>query len=85
MDPRREKRKGLAKRLDAIGKSPLLLFLTGREGPTTVSEELISTLPAEQFWEKVRNMGGVREELFENPELISFIEPVLRADFKIAS
>ncbi|WP_445362240.1 thioesterase II family protein [Microbulbifer sp. ANSA003] len=60
------------------------LILSGRDIPTRKSIRVDAhTLPSPQFWQEVREMGGMSEEILAVPELLELVEPVLRADFKM--
>ena len=61
---------------------PKLLFFTGKGGPSVVREKIVSNLPNKEFWEEVKDLGGVPEELLENDEILEFFGPIMRADFK---
>lgn len=63
---------------------PLQLFLSGRNPPQTSSPERKSfNLPEEKLIERLRELNGTPQELFDNPELRQMFLPVLRADFEI--
>ena len=62
-------------------KPPLHLFLSGRNGPRSTTEDL-HTLPRQQFFQKVADYGGMPGEIMQEPELVDLFEPILRADFQ---
>lgn len=62
---------------------PAHLFLTGCRAPSARdSEGIVHNLPREAFLQKVRTMGGMADEVLNNEVLMSFFEPILRADFE---
>lgn len=64
--------------------SPMHVFFSGRKAPNIISEEeLIHKLPRDEFKQKIIELGGTPEELFENQELFDLFLPILKADFKI--
>lgn len=64
---------------------PLHLFVTGTTGPAAPSrqEKKRHLLGKEAFLEEVRSLNGVVEEILQNEELMQYVEPILRADFKV--
>lgn len=63
-------------------KLPELLFFTGRGAPSVEREKKIAHLPNKEFWQEVKELGGLPNELMENNELLEFFGPIMRADFK---
>ncbi|GAA0188785.1 thioesterase domain-containing protein [Fulvivirga kasyanovii] len=62
---------------------PVALFITGCGGPSVeITERGRHLLPKDKFIDKLRELGGSPDEILQNPELIEFFEPVLRADFE---
>jgi len=74
----------LARRLNVSNKSvPFHLLVSGCPAPTTsVKRVPIHNLPADEFWDELRKLNGTPDEVFQNPELMELMEPLLRADFK---
>lgn len=64
---------------------PLHLFITGTPGPAALSrtEKKRHLLDKKSFIEEVRNLNGSPDEILQNDELLDYIEPILRADFKV--
>jgi medium-chain acyl-[acyl-carrier-protein] hydrolase len=63
---------------------PLQLFLSGRNAPQTARIEPKSfNLPEEKFIDRLRELNGTPQELFDDPELKSLFLPVIRADFEV--
>lgn len=76
----------LARRVIENGrKPPLHLFVTGTTGPSATSRTAKKRhlLGKEAFIEEVRNLNGSPDEILQNDELLNYIEPILRADFKV--
>jgi len=66
---------------------PHCLFASGRRAPhqsRSPDDEPIHSLPKEEFLERVRQLNGTPASIFEHTELLDFVEPILRADFKIS-
>jgi medium-chain acyl-[acyl-carrier-protein] hydrolase len=72
----------IQKIFEQTGRYPLHFFVSGSGGPVTREKRNWHTLPGAEFWEKVKTLGGCPAEMFENPELVDFAEPILRADFE---
>lgn len=66
----------------AGAKSPAHVFVSGCRAPHTRGH-LPSTrqLPDEEFLAEVRSLNGTPAAIFEHPELLQLLLPVLRADF----
>jgi medium-chain acyl-[acyl-carrier-protein] hydrolase len=61
---------------------PAFLFVSGAKAPPDWTErEITHTLPEADFIVHVRELNGTPPEIFEHPELLDIILPVLRADF----
>lgn len=75
----------LARALEKEVQSRLLhLFVSGRQAPQFPDVELPSyNLPEPQFIEKLRLLNGTPREVFDQPELMQIMIPVLRADFEL--
>ncbi|QXV63856.1 thioesterase [Mucilaginibacter sp. 21P] len=62
---------------------PIHLFLTGRGGPAVVyGETKRYQLPSDKFRAQIKEMGGSPDEVLNDEDLMSFFEPILRADFQ---
>lgn len=67
------------------GPLPLQLIVSGRPAPSIPFRHTDwHTLPSAQFWQNIRNLGGVPDEILENDDLRGMFEPILRSDFKAA-
>lgn len=64
---------------------PLWLFLTGSVGPSVIENRKTKyhLLPAGDFMNKVKQLGGLPDEILTHPELLEFYSPILRADFEV--
>lgn len=76
----------LLRRLRKDGEPlPLRLFASGHRAPHLPDPDPpIHHLPDAQFVEELRQLNGTPQEVFESPELLELILPVLRADFTAA-
>ncbi|MBD0284698.1 MAG: thioesterase [Flavisolibacter sp.] len=65
-------------------KAPLHLFITGTEGPSAPSrkEKKRYLMDKEEFVEEIRTLSGMPEEILQNDEMLHFLEPILRNDFR---
>ncbi|UXI70696.1 thioesterase II family protein [Tahibacter amnicola] len=64
---------------------PRLLIASGSRAPHFPGDkDCVYDLPEAQFIDKLRELNGTPEEVLNNAELIQFLIPLLRADFKIA-
>ncbi|MGZ5135291.1 MAG: thioesterase II family protein [Flavitalea sp.] len=65
-------------------KPPLHLFITGTCGPSSPlrSAKNRHLLPGDEFIQELKDLDGIPHEILQNEELLGFIEPILRADFK---
>lgn len=62
---------------------PLHLFVSGRMGPSAKDNDPhIHHLPSNEFREKLKEFGGSPDEFLNDDNLMSFFEPILRADFR---
>ncbi|MEO0776340.1 MAG: alpha/beta fold hydrolase [Bacteroidota bacterium] len=73
-------------RLEARGRPPRHLIVSGNPGPCPEAKErhrYYNGLSEAGFIEALREMGGLPDELLANRELLDFILPILRADFRL--
>lgn len=60
------------------------LFVSGRRAPQIAPDELMThNLPEPEFLETLRTLNGTPKEVFEHPELLELMIPLLRADFAV--
>ncbi|SKA45465.1 Surfactin synthase thioesterase subunit [Chitinophaga eiseniae] len=69
--------------LEQAGDPPVCFIPTGNAGPNVHKREKLAGLDRDEFFFKLREMGGIPGDLLENEELMDFFEPILRADFKL--
>ncbi|MCI0574925.1 MAG: alpha/beta fold hydrolase [Chloroflexi bacterium] len=63
---------------------PLYLFVSACRAPQCAKNEAIThTMPDGEFLEKIRFLEGTPPEIFEIPELVELMLPILRADFEM--
>ncbi len=63
---------------------PKHLFVTGIRAPQVPKREKdVYDLPRDEFIEKIKEMGGTPEEIFNHEEMLDIMIPILKKDFKI--
>jgi Predicted thioesterase involved in non-ribosomal peptide biosynthesis len=63
---------------------PFYLFVSGCEAPTAKSTRTFTyNLPEPEFIEELKRLNGTPREILENPEMMSLLIPLLRADFEL--
>jgi medium-chain acyl-[acyl-carrier-protein] hydrolase len=63
---------------------PLHLVASARRAPQVPPDEpLVFDLPEPAFLAELRRMDGTPEEVFQTPELLELVLPLLRADFAV--
>ena len=74
----------LTRYLRRLGRPlPLHLFASGSRAPQDSRDNSpIHALPAAEFLEQLRDLKGTPAEILNNSELMSLVEPTLRADFQ---
>lgn len=73
------------KMIESGKKPPLHLFASGRRAPHTQreSDKIMHKLSESEFKEELLKLNGTPKELFEHPELLELIIPILRNDYRI--
>jgi medium-chain acyl-[acyl-carrier-protein] hydrolase len=67
------------------GPQPFALFASGGRAPQQPGDDLVThDLPEPEFIEELRRLNGTAPGLFDNPELLQLMIPLLRADFSLA-
>ncbi|AOM78763.1 thioesterase II family protein [Pedobacter steynii] len=74
----------IASLLELDGYIPQAIVVSGNAGPGISSSKIRHLLPDEQFKNELKILGGMPDEVLDNKELYEFVEPIIRADFKIA-
>lgn len=62
---------------------PVHLFASGRRAPQIAERSAIHELPDAEFTRWLRALGGVPDAVFEEPELLAYFFPILRADVEL--
>jgi external thioesterase TEII len=67
-------------------KGPEQLFITGTTGPCAPSrmEKKRSLLPKDEFIKEIRDFGGMPDEILESEDMLNYLEPILRNDFRVS-
>lgn len=65
---------------------PLHVFFSGRGAPHLKSsrEKEYHSMEEKEFEKAIIHLGGTPKEFFEHPELMEYLIPVLKSDFKIS-
>ena len=63
--------------------APLHLFASGRRAPQIPDRDPGHELPDREFWDWLRRFGGMPDALFQEPELMAYFLPLLRADVAV--
>ena len=63
---------------------PECLVITGCEGPSVKNDaqKARSLLPSVEFFEELKTLGGIPDEILKDEGIREFFEPILRADLK---
>jgi medium-chain acyl-[acyl-carrier-protein] hydrolase len=64
------------------GPQPVHLFVSGCPAPELADFEVTYHLPEPEFLEELRRLDGTPKDIFEHPELLELLLPLLRADFE---
>ncbi len=73
----------ICRKLEKLGlQLPVKLIINGVKGPKYCKEKIVSNLPNREFWEEITKLGGIPKEIGNDPELIDFFAPILKADYK---
>jgi medium-chain acyl-[acyl-carrier-protein] hydrolase len=75
----------VAHKLRELGKrAPQCLFVSGRRGPSATSTtQPLHDLPPGTFRQRLATWGGTPPAVLNDPELMAFFEPILRADLEV--
>ncbi|MER5466550.1 alpha/beta fold hydrolase [Streptomyces sp. NPDC002668] len=71
----------VARRMEASGKGPLELFVSGRQAPSRDRGEQWHPRTDEEVVAEIRALEGTGESLLDDPEVLRMILPALRADY----
>jgi surfactin synthase thioesterase subunit len=73
----------LAQRMGSASRAmPEALFLSGAALPSVSNGQARHLLPRSAFFGMLREMGGCPPEVLNEPALLDYFEPILRADFQ---
>ena len=64
-------------------RKPKHLFITGTSGPSALQKKKRYLLPHDEFIKEIKDLGGMPDEILQNEDLLNFLEPILRNDFKV--
>ncbi|WP_250458432.1 thioesterase II family protein [Microbulbifer litoralis] len=72
------------RQMAGAGPRPQHLFVAARGAPALDGEyERYSHLPDREFLERIGRFGGLHPAIFDTPELLQLVLPILRADFRL--
>ena len=74
---------GIADMLEKDNKFPQCVILSGHAGPGIEIERNRSSMDRNDFITMLKGLGGLPEELLESEDLLDYVLPILRSDFKI--
>jgi surfactin synthase thioesterase subunit len=70
---------------DGAHPAPFCLIVSGRRGPRIPSNRrILFGLPPEEFLAEVVRLGGMPQEILDQPDLLDMLLPVLRADYELS-
>jgi len=72
----------VARRLEAAGRGPVHLFVSGRRGPATFRDERIHQRDDAGILAELRKMNGTASSVLGDDEMMRAALPSLRADYK---
>ncbi|MGW2014035.1 thioesterase II family protein [Streptomyces sp. NPDC001927] len=73
----------LARRLEAAGRPPAVLFASGRRGPSRVRTEVVHQRDDAGLVEEMKKLNGTDLTLLDDPEMLQMILPAIRADYRL--
>jgi surfactin synthase thioesterase subunit len=73
----------VVKEMELANDAPVYFIPTGNAGPNIHKRENIAALPRAAFFDMLKKMGGIANEVLEDEELMDFFEPIVRADFEL--
>lgn len=67
--------------------APQHLFITGAAGPAAESrtDKQVYLYPQKEFINEVIALGGIPDGVFQYKDMLHFLEPILRNDFKVSA
>jgi pyochelin biosynthetic protein PchC len=73
----------VARRMQASGRPPALLVVSGRQAPVD-SSRAVHLMDDDDLWADVLRAGGTSRQVLDNLELRALVLPVLRADYRLS-
>ncbi|WP_225829865.1 thioesterase II family protein [Streptomyces sp. NK08204] len=70
-----------ARRFEAMGRTPVCLFVSGRGAPSRHRREFGTELDDTTLLQQMRRLGGTDPRVFADEDLMRLALPVLRADY----
>jgi len=74
----------VARRLEAAGRPPVALFVSGRRAPSRFRGEQTYRLADRELIRSLQRLQGTDARLFEDEEIVQMILPALRGDYTAA-
>ncbi|MFF1612362.1 thioesterase II family protein [Amycolatopsis sp. NPDC058278] len=71
-----------ALRLEPVGAGPTALFVSSRRSPNAVPVELVHLRDDRGLLDEVKGLSGTESWMFDDPEIVEMILPVLRNDYR---
>ncbi|MFJ1709112.1 thioesterase II family protein [Kitasatospora sp. NPDC088346] len=72
----------LARRLEAAGRPPAVLFVSGRRGPATHREETVHLRDDDGLVAELKSLSGTNTALLGDEEILRMILPAIRNDYR---
>lgn len=69
--------------LESMNMFPTKVFVSGNAGPGLKKSKCRYMMSEKELINELKALGGIPDEIFENPELLSYYLPILRSDFQI--
>ncbi|MEV5598713.1 alpha/beta fold hydrolase [Streptomyces sp. NPDC052496] len=74
----------VARRMQAAGRPPRELFVSGRRAPHRNFDDGLHLLPDEELVAGLKELDGTGTEVFGDPDLLDLIVPAIRSDYRAA-
>ena len=71
----------ITKELELLNDPATCFIPTGNAGPNIHKREKLADLPDHEFFDKLKELGGISELVLQDKELMELFGPILRADF----
>lgn len=72
----------VARRLEKRGTRPAGLFVSGRSAPTIHSGRSVHRMAKAELIAEVKRLSGTDSRLWDHPELVEMVLPVIRSDYR---